>query len=92
MILRIVLLLPRLQRETADSFARRQNIFALIVAIVWVVLISLAPFQPWLNHTAWNILASLLVLCVLMVPQLIHNRLTLGTWTLKRPHAPNGTG
>jgi hypothetical protein len=84
-ILHIVLLIPRLRRETADTFTRRQNTYALIVAIAWVVLIAFAPFQPWLHHTAWNFLASILMLGALIVPQLIQNRRTHGTWLIRRP-------
>jgi hypothetical protein len=83
-LLKVVRLVWRLQLKAKTRTARAQDIYAGILLAAWIVCLGLSPFQHWMTSTKWELLATFLMLALILVPRLIHNRLTLGTWMAKR--------
>ena len=87
-ILRVFYFVRRTRRAAKTPADRAKEIYAGILIVALLVLISVAPFQQWMDADLWTLLASLAVIVLILGPQLIHNRATRGTWLAKRPLPP----
>lgn len=88
LVVRIVSLVRRQPKRVKATGERREYVKASIIGVIWIVLTGAAPFQPWIEMGTWAILAWLLILAMLLVPQMIRNRRAYGTWTLKGAKQP----
>lgn len=85
-LVRLLQMARRSQRKATTTNQRINEIYAGALCAVWIVMIGIGPFQHWMSHSLWGVMISLALLVLLLLPHLIFNRLTLGTWLIK--HQP----
>jgi hypothetical protein len=86
-LLNVFYIVRRSHRAARSSGERTNELYVGLLLAAWVVLIGLGSFQHWVRVSSWNVLLALAVGVLVLVPQLIRNRLTRGT-RFVRPSPP----
>lgn len=85
-LVQVVHLLPLVRRLSKTPRERAYTTYSVVLLGVWLILLGVAPLQPWASPHLWNFLVTITFIASLVSPQLIHNRITTGSWLVSREH------